>query len=391
MEKWLGLTLKQKPTTVTPGKIRDRPEKELEHKRKSDQTYNEHSIDISRAHELTASHKRETLAIEAASKPPMDSTAGKMLIALNKTLADKLVIKFKTVPALAKHDQPFTDYVWQCSLDQSKGLAIGTDYRSDKAAADFAHHIAEVEREAVVKEVNDARFASLIVDGATDSAIMEQDIIFLVKLSFSLQSRTCSVADRLQATISVLKLHTEQPGSKLQRVSGQNELCGVKLKENVRQERGYGWANGDVKSITPEWVMLKTLCYCRHGDNLHTVSWQTINRQFADLAGNMLALIDVVLCIPATSVEAEQGFSVMKRVKTDFRNRLKNPALQDLLRIILLSPPEAEFDPKKAIDHWYNTLDRRELGQWSTEVIDLEDDIDDYADLNDLLHSTAVM
>ncbi|KAK2147290.1 hypothetical protein LSH36_561g02059 [Paralvinella palmiformis] len=51
-----------------------------------------------------------------------------------------------------------------------------------------------------------------------------------------------------------------------------------------------------------------------HGDNLHTVSWQTINQQFADLAGNMLALIDVVLCIPATSVEAEQGFSVMKRL-----------------------------------------------------------------------------
>jgi hypothetical protein len=109
----------------------------------------------------------------------MDSTAGKMLIALNKTLADKLVIKFKTVHALAKHDWPFTDYVWQCSLDQSKGLAISTDYRSDKAAADFAHHIAEVERAAVAKEVNDARFASLIVDGATDSAIMEQDIIFV--------------------------------------------------------------------------------------------------------------------------------------------------------------------------------------------------------------------
>ena len=144
-------------------------------------------------------------------------------------------------------------------------------------------------------------------------------------------------------------------------------------------------ANVDIESITPEWVMLKTLCYCRHGDNLHTVSWQAINRQFAHLAGNMLALIDVVLCIPATSVEAERGFSVMKRVKTDFRNRLKNPALQDLLRIILLSPPEAEFD------HWYNTLDRRELGQWSTEVINLEDDIDDCADLNDLLHSTAVM
>jgi len=105
----------------------------------------------------------------------------------------------------------------------------------------------------------------------------------------------------------------------------------------------------------------------------------------------MLALIDVVLCIPATSVEAERGFSVMKQVKTDFRNRLKNPALHDLLRIILLSPPEAEFDPKKAIDHWYNTLDRRKSGQQSTEVVDLEDDIDDCADLNDLLHSAAVI
>ncbi|KAK2149036.1 hypothetical protein LSH36_471g06000 [Paralvinella palmiformis] len=269
----------------------------------------------------------------------------------------------------------------------------------------------------------------------------------LAKLSLSLQSRTCSVADRLQATISVLKLHTEQPGPKLQRVFGQNELCGVKLKENARRlaykredmagvtdklvkrldtrldvddsvvaatsianfsswpdtqkdARGFGdehvrtlvrhftnilaAANVDVESITP-------LCYRRHGDNLHTVSWQAINRQFAHLAGNMLALIDVVLCIPATSVEAERGFSVMKRVKTDFRNRLKNPALQDLLQIILLSPLEAEFEPKKAIDHWYNTLDRRESGQRSIEVVDLEDGIDDCADLNDLLHSTAVL
>ena len=113
--------------------------------------------------------------------------------------------------------------------------------------------------------------------------------------------------------------------------------------------------------------------------------------QFADFADNIRGMIDFVLYIPATPVEAEQGFSVTKRVKTDIRNKLKTPALQDLLRIIHLFPPEAEFDPKKAIDHWYNTLDRRELGQWSTEVIDLEDDIDDCADLNDLLHSAAVM
>lgn len=84
------------------------------------------------------------MAIEAAAKPAMESVAGKMLVSLNKVLHDKLVLKFRTVHALAKHDRPFTDYTWQCSLDELKGLKVGTDYRSDKAAADFAHHIAEV-------------------------------------------------------------------------------------------------------------------------------------------------------------------------------------------------------------------------------------------------------
>jgi len=169
MEKWLGLTLKSKPSPVQPGK--DRGEKELDKKRKHDQQYdatkrvrrflptwqigrpwlcydekadnmtctfccdNTHQhaevgsftlgtssfqLTSVKAHELTASHMREALAVKAASKPTMESTAGKMLVALNKTLADKLSLKFKTVHALAKHDRPFTDYVWLCSLTKAK-------------------------------------------------------------------------------------------------------------------------------------------------------------------------------------------------------------------------------------------------------------------------------
>jgi len=52
-------------------------------------------------------------------------------------------------------------------------------------------------------------------------------VLQLAKLSLSLQSCTSSVADvadRLQVTVSVLKLYTEQLGPKLQLVSGQNEL-----------------------------------------------------------------------------------------------------------------------------------------------------------------------
>ena len=105
------------------------------------------------------------------------------------------------------------------------------------------------------------------------------------------------------------------------------------------------------------------LCYdhvYRHGAELHTTSWSTINRQFVDITGDVLALIDLILTIPATSVEAERGFSVMKRVKTDYRNKLQNPAMNDLMRIILLSPSEAAFDPAPAIEQWYGALQRRQ-------------------------------
>ena len=39
--------------------------------------------------------------------------------------------------------------------------------------------ILQVERESVMKRVKAARFASLIIDGATDASIMEQDIVYV--------------------------------------------------------------------------------------------------------------------------------------------------------------------------------------------------------------------
>ena len=102
------------------------------------------AVDISKAHEATSSHKRESAAADAATRRAMESPAGRMLVSMNKVLVDKLKIKFRTVHALAKHARPYTDYVWQCSVNERKGLVVGTDYRSDKSASEFAHDIAEV-------------------------------------------------------------------------------------------------------------------------------------------------------------------------------------------------------------------------------------------------------
>ena len=51
-------------------------------------------------------------------------------------------------------------------------------YLNDKAAAVFMHHITEVAREELVESVNLSPFISLICDGSTDSAVLEQEIIW---------------------------------------------------------------------------------------------------------------------------------------------------------------------------------------------------------------------
>ena len=109
--------------------------------------------------------------------------------------------------------------------------------------------------------------------------------------------------------------------------------------------------NADINSL---FLML------RHGNDLTSTSWQTINREFVGEARSVLLLIDLLLSIPATSVEAERGFSTLKLVKTDFRSKLSNTALNSLLRTVLLSPTEAEFNPTPAIEHWYNAVGRRQ-------------------------------
>lgn len=83
-------------------------------------------------------------------------------------------------------------------------------------------------------------------------------------------------------------------------------------------------------------------------------TWDEINSSFKEKHPNILSLIDLILSLPASSAICEQGFSVMKHVKTDWRSRLTSPALTDQLRIILESPTIKDFEPDEAINLWYN-------------------------------------
>ena len=63
-------------------------------------------------------------------------------------------------------------------------------------------------------------------------------------------------------------------------------------------------------------------------------------------------LVDLLLSIPAHSSECERGFSLIKLVKTDWRNCLTDDALTDLIQINLHFADIKEFNPDQAIDLW---------------------------------------
>ena len=66
----------------------------------------------------------------------------------------------------------------------------------------------------------------------------------------------------------------------------------------------------------------------------------------------MMLIIELLQCIPPTSVSCETTFSHMKLIKTSRRTRLNNTTLNTLLAVRLLTPDVDNYDPTPAIDMW---------------------------------------
>ena len=101
------------------------------------------------------------------------------------------------------------------------------------------------------------------------------------------------------------------------------------------------------------------MLFCRYGGTgINKLNWEQINNEFGDSAGVFLLLVDLLLSIPAHSVECERGFSLLKIIKTDWRNRLVDDAVTDLIRITLDAAEIKEFNPDPAIHLWQQAVVR---------------------------------
>lgn len=138
-----------------------------------------HRVDNLQKHAASRLHVK-VMEIEAARcAAPGTSPAERMLGKINAIAMERYNLLFRNAHVLTKRNRPFTDFEWMCELDEIKGLNIGPNYRSDKKCREFTDAIGEVERQLLEDRLKSAKFLSVICDEATDSAVMEQLIIYV--------------------------------------------------------------------------------------------------------------------------------------------------------------------------------------------------------------------
>nr|XP_045249549.1 uncharacterized protein LOC123566799 [Macaca fascicularis] len=110
-------------------------------------------------------------------------------------------------------------------------------------------------------------------------------------------------------------------------------------------------ANVKLSEMDAEWSMLKLEIYARF-PNIRKLTWDFVNSIYLHKYPNILTLVDLVLTLPASSAEAERGFSQVKWTKSHMHAKIKAEIMTDVLIIQLNSPDINNFDPRKAIHLW---------------------------------------
>lgn len=109
----------------------------------------------------------------------------KDLIVWRKKLSDGMCNLFEAAYYIAYHKKPFTDFPGLVALFCRTGSEVPSCYSSDKGCACFIVEIYDFISEPVLEKIRSSRLLSLSIDGATDSATMENELIYVTYLNDS--------------------------------------------------------------------------------------------------------------------------------------------------------------------------------------------------------------
>ena len=110
----------------------------------------------------------------------------------------------------------------------------------------------------------------------------------------------------------------------------------------------------DVNKCRQEWAGFKLVVSNNLSSKDINIILPLLIQDYSDSFPNIIKLIQLIYCIPFSSVECERGFSRQNQIKTKNRNSLTTDTLDRLMRISLEGPESSEFNYNRAYTIWNN-------------------------------------
>jgi hypothetical protein len=100
----------------------------------------------------------------------------------------------------------------------------------------------------------------------------------------------------------------------------------------------------DIDKCREEWARFKMIIT----NNFASIDIKVIHflliQDYNDVFPNIIKLIQIVYCIPFSSIECKHGFSRQNKIKTKDRNSLATNTLDMLMHVSLEGPESKEFN-----------------------------------------------
>ena len=94
-------------------------------------------------------------------------------------------------------------------------------------------------------------------------------------------------------------------------------------------------------------------------DDYKVIWWKLFNSVDAKRWCNVLGVVELLFTFSLSNDHLERVFSQLKLIKNDYRTRLSENRLDQIVRINVDGPPIQDWDSSNALDIWYKEKTRR--------------------------------
>ena len=106
----------------------------------------------------------------------------------------------------------FTKYPALVEVENHHGIAIGNTYTTEHKCREFTCIIGETMRDEILASLKQAKYFSILMDGSTDSSVIEKELIYVMYVNSSgkPEYRFFGLKDGVDATATGVKTTLEQ-------------------------------------------------------------------------------------------------------------------------------------------------------------------------------------